>query len=106
MDIIHKRFPVEEISIDELREKEDDGNESTFFERRLGLFCEMDTDSIGIKIDLSRLFKKDVFSASEKRAIVKKLADLQLNPTERKAFQRALVKLRNFYLNRCLPSNK
>ena len=106
MDIIHKRFPVEEISIDELREKEDDENESTFFERRLGLFCEMDTDAIGIKIDLSRLFKKGVFSASEKRAIVKKLADLKLNPTERKAFQRALVKLRNFYLNRCLASNK
>ena len=59
MDIIHKRFPVEEISIDELREKEDDGNESTFFERRLGLFCEMDTDAIGIKIDLSRLFKRE-----------------------------------------------
>lgn len=66
MDIIHKRFPVEEISIDELREKEDDENESSFFERRLGLFCEMDTDSIGIKIALSRLFKKGVFSASEK----------------------------------------
>jgi hypothetical protein len=99
MDIIHKRFPVEEISIDELREKVDDEDDSTFFEYKLGLYCEMDTDSIGIKTDLSRLFKKGVFSASEKRSIVKKLADLQLNTAERKAFQRALVKLRNFYLN-------
>lgn len=99
MDIIHKRFPVEEISIDELRKKEDDEKESTFFEYKLGLYCEMDTDAIGIRTDLSRLFKQGIFSNSEKKALVKKLADLQLNQAERKAFQRALVKLRNFYLN-------
>jgi len=99
MDIIHKRFPVEEISIDELREKVDDEDESTFFEYKLGLYCEMDTDAIGIKTDLSRLFKKGIFTANEKKSLVKKLADLPLTDAERKAFQRALVKLRNFYLN-------
>jgi len=96
---IHKRFPVEDISLDELREKENDEDESTFFERRLGLYCEMNTDSIGIKVDLSRLFKQGFFTVNEKKALVKKLADGQLTTTERKAFQRAVVKLRNFYLN-------
>ena len=95
----YKRFPVEEISLDELREKENDEDESTFFERKLGAFCEMDTESIGIKVDLSRLFKQGFFTANEKKALVKKLADCQLTTTERKAFQRAVVKLRNFYLN-------
>ena len=96
---IHKRFPVEDISLDELREKENDEDESTFFEYKLGLYCEMNTDYIGIKVDLSRLFKQGFFTANEKKALVKKLADCQLTATERKAFQRALVKLRNFYLN-------
>ena len=95
----YKRFPVEEISLDELREKENDEDESTFFERKLGAFSEMDTESIGIKVDLSRLFKQGFFTANEKKALVKKLADCDLTATERKAFQRALVKLRKFYLN-------
>lgn len=99
MDIIHKRFPVGEISIDELREKEDDEDDSTFFEYKLGLYCEMDTDAIGLRTDLSRLFKQGIFSKSEKKALVKKLADLPLTDIERKSFHRALVKLRNFYLN-------
>jgi hypothetical protein len=59
----------------------------------------MDTDAIGIKTDLSRLFKKGIFTANEKKSLVKKLTECQLTTTERKAFQRALVKLRNFYLN-------
>ena len=96
---IHKRFPVEDISLDELREKENDEDESTFFEYKLGLYCEMNTDYIGIQADLSRLFKQGFFTTNEKKALVKKLADCQLTATERKAFQRALVKLRNFYLN-------
>ena len=96
---IHKRFPVEEISLDELREKENDEDESTLFEYKLGLYSEMDTDYIGIKADLSRLFKQGLFTANEKKALVKKLTECQLTTTERKAYQRALVKLRNFYLN-------
>ena len=36
---------------------------------------------------------------NEKKALVKKLTEGQLTTTERKAFQRAVVKLRNFYLN-------
>ncbi len=98
MNIHYKHVPVEEISMDEMRENENAEDESTFFEYKLGLYCEMDTNSIGIKADLSRLFKKGIFSNSEKKALVKKLADLKLNPLERKAFQRALEKLRNFYL--------
>ena len=97
MKIKYKTIPVEEISMDELREKEDLEDETTFFEYRLGLYCEMDTDSIGIRTDLSRLFKKGVFSPTEKKAIIKKLADYKLNPAERKAYQRALQKLRSYY---------
>ena len=93
---VYKRFPVEEISLDELREKEDEEDESTFFERKLGLYYELDTDAIGIKVDLSRLFKKGIFTARGKKALVKKLADVQLGENERYAFHRALVKLRNF----------
>lgn len=85
--------------MDELREKESDEDESTFFEYRLGAFCEMDTDSIGIRADLSRLFKNGFFTPNEKRALVKKLADSHLTATERKAYQRALEKLTNYYLN-------
>ena len=96
---IHQRFPVEEISLDELREKENDEDESTFFEHKLGAFCEMDTESIGIRVDLSRLFKTGFFSTSERRALTKKLGDLQLNTAERKAYQRAVEKLKNYYLN-------
>lgn len=99
MSIKYKTIPVEEISLDEQREKEDAEDESTFFEYKLGLYCEIDTDSIGIKADLSRLFKKGLFTPTEKKAIVRKLADYRLNPTERKAYQRALEKLKNYYLN-------
>jgi hypothetical protein len=95
---IHQRFPVEEISLDELREKENDEDESTFFEHKLGAFCEMDTESIGVRVDLSRLFKMGFFSTSERRALTKKLGDFQLNTNERKAYQRAVEKLKNYYL--------
>jgi hypothetical protein len=94
-----KIIPVEEISMDEMREKEEVEDETTFFEYRLGLYCEMDAESIGIRADLSRLFKMDFFSPSEKRAMIKKLGDYKLNSTERKAYQRALEKLRNYYFN-------
>lgn len=99
MKIKYKTIPVEEISMDELREKEDAEDETTFFEYKLGLYCEMDTESIGIRADLSRLFKEGVFSTSEKRALVKKLTDFKLNPSERKSYQRALGKLTNYYFN-------
>ncbi len=56
MNIIYKHRPAEEISLDELAEKVNDDDESTFFEYKLGLYCEMDTDSIGIRADLARLF--------------------------------------------------
>jgi hypothetical protein len=95
----YKRFPVEEISLDELREKENDEDESTFFERKLGAFCEMNTESIGVRVDLSRLFKMGFFSTSERRALTKKLGDFKLNSAERKAYQRAVGKLKNYYLN-------
>ena len=85
--------------MDELREKEDAEDETTLFEYKLGLYCEMDTDSIGIKADLSRLFKKGFFSPSEKRGIIRKLGDYKLNARERKAYQRALEKLRSYYMN-------
>jgi len=85
--------------MDELREKEDAEDESTFFEYKLGLYCEMDTESIGIRADLSRLFKEAFFSTSEKRALIKKLADFKLNSNERKSYQRALEKLKHYYFN-------
>ena len=50
MNSKYKHVPVEEISMDELREKENDEDESTFFEHKLGAFCEMDTESIGIRV--------------------------------------------------------
>ena len=99
MNFIYKNVPVEEVSLDELREKENMEDESTFFEYKLGLYCEMDTESIGIRADLSRLFKNGFFTPNEKRALVKKLADSHLTTTERKAYQRALEKLKNYYLN-------
>ena len=95
----YRHVPAEEISLDELREKENDEDESTFFEYKLGLYCEMDTDSIGIKADLSRLFKMGFFTPNEKKALVNKLADQHLTATERKSYQRALEKLKNYYLN-------
>lgn len=83
--------------MDELREKEDAEEETGLFEHKLGAFCEMDTESIGIRADLSRLFKMGFFSTSERRALTKKIGDFKLNPTERKAYQRAVDKLTNFY---------
>jgi len=93
----HKYLPVELISMDELREKEDAEEETDLFEHKLGAFCEMDTESMGIRADLSRLFKMGFFSTSERRALTKKIGDFKLNPTERKAYQRAVDKLRNYY---------
>jgi hypothetical protein len=98
MRIKYKTIPVEEISMDELREKEDAEDESTFFEHKLGAFCEMDTESIGIRADLSRLFKMGFFTPNEKKSLLKKMGDYKLNPTERKAYQRAIEKLKNYYL--------
>jgi len=99
MSVKYKNKPVGEISLDELREKEDEEDEGTSFEYKLGLYCEIDTDSIGLRADLSRLFKKGVFSKNERKAIIKKLGDFKLNTAERKSYQRALQKLRNYYLN-------
>ena len=96
---VYRKFPAEEISLDELRERVAREDDSSLLEYRLGLYCEMDTDSIGIKADLSRLFKKGIFTEAEKKALVKKLADVQLGKNEKYAFHRALVKLRNFYFN-------
>ena len=99
MNIKRKTIPVEEISMDELREKENAEDETNLFEHKLGLYDEMNTDSIGIRTDLSRLFKKGFFSPTEKKAIIKKLGDYKLNAAERKAYQRALQKLTSYYLN-------
>jgi hypothetical protein len=99
MNTKYRHSPAEEISLDELREKEDAEDESTSFEYKLGLYCEIDTDSIGIKADLSRLFKMGFFTPNEKKALVNKLADRHLTVTERKSYQRALEKLKNYYLN-------
>lgn len=99
MNILYKRVPVEEVSLDELREHENEEDESTLSEYRLGLYCEMDTEGIGVRADISRLIKQGVFNTSEKKALAKKLADLPLSPNERKAFERALVKLRKIYFN-------
>jgi hypothetical protein len=93
----HKYLPVELISMDELREKEDAEEETGLFEHKLGAFCEMNTEAIGIRADLSRLFKMGFFSTSERRALTKKIGDFKLNSTERKAYQRAVDKLTNFY---------
>jgi len=59
----------------------------------------MDTGSIGIKADLSQLFKKGIFTKTEKKISVKKLADVHLGRNEKFAFHRALVKLKNYYFN-------
>jgi hypothetical protein len=99
MKIKYKTVPVEEISMDELREKEDAEDETTFWEHKLGAYDEMNTEAIALRVDLSRLFKMGFFSPSEKRALLKKLGDDRLNCTQRKAYQRALDKLKNYYLN-------
>ena len=96
---VYRKHPAEEISLDELRERIAQEDESSLLEYRLGLYCEMDTDSLGVKADLSRLFKQGLFTEGEKKALVKKLADVRLGKNEKYAFHRALVKLRNFYLN-------
>ena len=96
---VYRKHPAEEISLDELRERIAQEDESSLLEYRLGLYCEMDTESIGVKADLSRLFKQGLFTEREKKVPVKKLADLPLGKNEKYAFHRALVKLRNFYLN-------
>jgi hypothetical protein len=97
MRIKRKTLPMEIISLDELREKEDTGDERAGFEYKLGAYCEMDTESIGIRIDLLRLFKNNFFSSCEKNALTKKLGDHKLNTAERKAYQRAVDKLKNYY---------
>jgi len=96
---VYRKHPAVEISLDELRERLAREDESSLLEYRLGLYCEMDTESIGVKADLSRLFKQGLFTEREKKVLVKKLADLPLGKNEKYAFHRALVKLRNFYLN-------
>jgi len=83
--------------MDELREKEDAEEETGLFEHKLGAFCEMNTEAIGLRADLSRLFKMGFFSTSERRALTKMIGDFKLNPTERKAYQRAVDKLINYY---------
>jgi len=81
-----------------LREKENDEDESTLFEYKLGLYCEMDTDYIGIKADLSRLFKQ-AFLPRMRKGDSQKADRMPVNPHRKESLQRALVKLRNFYLN-------
>ncbi len=95
----YKIIPVKEISMDELREKEDPEDETTFFEYKLGLFSEMDKEAIGFRADLWRLLKNGYFNQSEKKALIKKLDNNKLNPSERKAYQRAIKKLRKYFLH-------
>ena len=98
MIIKYKNIPAFEISLDELREINDSEDEKTLFEFKMGLFYEMDTESIGMRADLSRLFKIGFFSPSEKKALIKKLGDYKLNAAERKAYQRSVRKLRKYFL--------
>jgi len=99
MKKIYETIPVVEISMDELREKENSEDESTFFEYKLGVYCEMNTEEIGIRTDISRLFKNGVIPPSGKRAFLKKLSGDILNAAERKAFQRVSERIRTYFLN-------
>jgi len=96
---VYRKRPAEEISLDELRERAAREDDSSLYEYGLGLYCEMDTDAIGVKADLSRLFRQGVFTEAEKKALVKKLADVRLGKNEKYAFHRALVKLRKLYFD-------
>lgn len=97
----YKRVRPKNISLDEVREKISEEEESNQLEFKLGLYSEIDTDLIGIRADLSRLFKNVFFTPAERRAIRKRLSDIPMDDAERKAFERARRKLIDFYNGSC-----
>lgn len=86
---------VIELSLDELREKANRDGETVPFEYQLGAYYEMDTATVGEIAHIKKLIDDGLLSPCEKKALQKKLADQVLDQAERKAYGRAVQKLKS-----------
>jgi len=89
-----KKVRVAETSLDELRVKADEEGDAVPFEYQKGLYYEMDFTSIGEMANIKKLIKSGALPRSEKEAVEKMLAGFKLNAAERKAFERAVRRLK------------
>jgi len=89
---------VVEVPLDELRERVDPNGNIISTEYKYGLYYEMDSATRGEIANIERLMKKGFFPPKEKEAIIKTLDDYKLNPSERKALERGIRRLRKLYL--------
>jgi|WetSurMetagenome_2_1015567.scaffolds.fasta_scaffold839594_3 hypothetical protein len=88
---------VVEVPLDELRERLDQMGNIISTEYKFGLYCEIDSATRGEIANIERLMKKGFFPPKEKEAIIRALDDYKLNPSERKALERGIQRLRNLY---------
>jgi len=89
----HKRRVIE-LSLDELTEKANQAGETVPFEYQLGAYYEMDTATLGEIAHIKKLINNGLLTPCEKKALLKKLADQVLDQAERKAYGRAIEKLK------------
>lgn len=90
----NKKIRVTEISLDELKDKADEEGDTVPFEYKKGLYYEMDFTAIGEIANIKKLIKSGALPPSEKAAVEKMLAGYKLNANERKAFERAIKRLK------------
>ena len=90
----NKRVRVTQLSLDELRDKVDLEGDSVPFEYEKGLYYEMDFTLIGEMANIKKLINGGIFPPSEKEALEKMLDGYQLDDAERKAYERAIKRLR------------
>lgn len=90
----NKKLRVVEISLDELREKADQEGDAVPFEYQRGLYYEMDFNSIGEMANIRKIIKSGALPPSEKDAVEKMLKGFKLNAAERKAYERAVKRLK------------
>jgi hypothetical protein len=93
-----KKHYIIEVSLDELMERAKQRGDSVHLEYQLGAYYEMDTPTIGEMAHIQKLIKDGLLSPCEKEALFKKLDDHVLDTAERKAYQRAVEKLREALL--------
>lgn len=94
----HRKHYIIELSLDELRERANQKDGNVPFEYQVGACYEMDVATIGEIAHIKNLIKKGLLSPCEKKALFKRLKDCKLDQAERKAYGRAIEKLRKSLL--------
>jgi len=90
----NKKVRIIQLSLDELREKANRVGDSVPYEFKNGLYYEMDFTRIGEMANLYKIIQSGFLPPHERQAVEKMLGGFKLDSAERKAYERAVKKLK------------